>query len=221
MNWHILYIITLLLVTTFYDKEFLIIINNTQKQIALTRDKNENKAKLIILSKNGIFSALGFCSFNFITSIFGLFLCLLLGKNATILMYFQILCIGYVLYAGIKQMTQKSNLIIGNILTPPKNYINAFYSSLSYSMSRYELSLLLIAIVAQFYENANSIVDILFLITSIFVLQYIVSFIIILMCNCGKIVNFLTQNYCHNITRVAGFMLILLSSVNVKQILKF
>ena len=219
MNWHCLYFITLILINTFYYKEYLVIINNTKDQLSSIKQLQSPKSKLY-LSKIGLSTALGMSCCVFIVSLLAFFLCFLLKTNATILMYFQILCLGYILYIGIKQMTTKNNILDNSHFTTSKNIVDAFYDGFVNTLSKYELLFLIIATISQYYENIDNILDILFMMFALATLQFISSFVIILCCNNINIIKCITKN-ANFISRVAGFLLILMSSMNVKQILKF
>ena len=218
MNWYTLYFITLFLANTFYYKEYFVVINNTKKASSMASPSSP-KRKLYI-SKIGLLTTSGILCCTFGVSIFAVFLCFLLKNNATILMYFQILCLGYILYVGIKQMTIKFNEMTDNRLTSSTTRIDAFYDGFINSLSRYELLLLIMAIIAQYYENIGNVFDFLFIIFTFAILQFITSFIIIVICNSDKITNFIIKN-ANFISRTAGFILIILSSMSVRQILKF
>ena len=219
MNWHCLYFITLILINTFFYKEYLVIINNTKAQLSSIKQSQLQKHKLY-LSNIGLSTALGMSCCVFIVSLLAFFLCFLLKTNATILMYFQILCLGYILYIGIKQMTTKNNILDNSHFTTSKNIVDAFYDGFVNTLSKYELLFLIIATTSQYYENIDNVLDVLFIMFAFAILQFISSFVIILCCNNINIIKCITKN-ANFISRVAGFTLILLSSVNVKQILKF
>ena len=219
MNWHCLYFIALFLINIFYYKEYLVIINNTKAHLSSIKQLKLQKPKLY-LSKIGLSTALGMSCCLFIVSLLAFFLCFLLKTNATILMYFQILCLGYILYIGIKQMTTKSNMLENGHFTTSKNIVDAFYDGFVNTLSKYELLFLIIATISQYYENIDNILDILFMMFALATLQFISSFVIILCCNNINIIKCITKN-ANFISRVAGFLLILMSSMNVKQILKF
>ena len=219
MNWYCLYFIALFLINTFYYKEYLVIINNTKAQLSSIKQSQLQK-HTSYLSKIGLSTALGMSCCVFIVSLLAFFLCFLLKTNATILMYFQILCLGYILYIGIKQMTTKNNILDNSHFTTSKNIVDAFYDGFVNTLSKYELLFLIIATTAQYYENIDNILDILFMMFALATLQFISSFVIILCCNNINIIKCITKN-ANFISRVAGFALILMSSMNVKQILKF
>ena len=219
MNWRCLYFITLILINTFFYKEYLVIINNTKAQLSSIKQSQLQKHKLY-LSNIGLSTALGMSCCVFIVSLLAFFLCFLLKTNATILMYFQILCLGYILYIGIKQMTTKNNILDNSHFTTSKNIVDAFYDGFINTLSKYELLFLIIATTAQYYENIDNVLDVLFIMFAFAILQFISSFVIILCCNNINIIKCITKN-ANFISRVAGFLLILMSSMNVKQILKF
>ena len=219
MNWHCLYFITLILINTFFYKEYLVIINNTKAQLSSIKQSQQQK-HTSYLSKIGLSTALGMSCCVFIVSLLAFFLCFLLKTNATILMYFQILCLGYILYIGIKQMTTKGDISANSHFTTSKNIVDAFYDGFINTLSKYELLFLIIATISQYYENIDNILDTLFMMFALATLQFISSFVIILCCNNINIIKCITKN-ANFISRVAGFLLILMSSMNVKQILKF
>lgn len=219
MNWHCLYFITLILINTFFYKEYLVVIHNTKAQLSSIKQSQQQK-HTSYLSKIGLSTALGMSCCVFIVSLLAFFLCFLLKTNATILMYFQILCLGYILYIGIKQMTTKGDISANSHFTTSKNIIDAFYDGLINTLSKYELLFLIIATTAQYYENIDNVLDVLFIMFTFATLQFISSFVIILCCNNINIIKCITKN-ANFISRIAGFLLIFMSSMNVKQILKF
>ena len=125
MNWHYLYFITLILINTFFYKEYLVVIHNTKAQLSSIKQSQLQK-HTSYLSKIGLSTALGMSCCVFIVSLLAFFLCFLLKTNATILMYFQILCLGYILYIGIKQMTTKGDISANSHFTTSKNIVDGW-----------------------------------------------------------------------------------------------
>ena len=117
-------------------------------------------------------------------------------------------------------MTTKSNMLENGHFTTSKNIVDAFYDGFVNTLSKYELLFLIIATISQYYENIDNVLDVLFIMFALATLQFISSFVIILCCNNNKIISFIIKN-ANFISRIAGFLLILMSSMNVKQILKF
>lgn len=205
--WYIIYILMLLLAFIRPNKFILTIV-----KYSLT-----NKAIM-----NSISFILGACLYYCFVAIISIIICSILAYfQQTMLMFIQLLCLCYLCYVGITYMTEKKQKFsLQNSYCLAEKNRDIIQDGFIYMFSDFQFSSIIISVFFVFYSYKDSILDSLFLIVIIPIVCFLFYLFLIFVGKNKKIWN-LIENNIYALHNLSGFLLIILTSTNLKNVLKW
>jgi len=202
--WFIVYITTLFLFDVSPGVSFVITAKNTIK----------NKSLMI-----GLFTALGVATSDCLSALIGFFCCALLDQYKLIFQYAQMVGMSYLLYVGIRMMTAKQKEYkLEDAPSTSKYKLDAFKSGFLYTFSNIGIATVIITVISQFYQYVDGNVARFGLVMVVPVISFLTFALIAVCCYFLKLW-WLFGKKAYMMDRIAGFIIIILATTNMKAIL--
>ena len=204
LPWVLAYFFTLLVFDLSPGVSFVLTAKNTIKNKSL---------------KIGLFTALGVASSDGLTALIGFFFCTALQTHKTLFAYAQCLGVCYLLYVGMKMLASKGEkLSLEGGISMSKQKWEAFKSGFLCTFSNIGVAVVIVSVMSQFYDNVSHWYGYFGILLMVPVVSF-VSFALIA-CGCYFLkLWWLFSKYAGLLDKIAGFVIIILASTGVKEIL--
>ena len=204
LPWIITYLITLFVFDISPGVSFVLTAKNTIKNKSL---------------KIGLFTALGVASSDGLTALIGFFFCTALNTHKTLFAYAQCLGVCYLLYVGMKMLASKTErLSLDTGISMSKQKWEAYKSGFLCTFSNIGVAVVIVSVMSQFYDNVSAWYGY----AGLLVLVPCISFLSFAMVACGCYflkLWWLFSKYAGLLDKIAGIVIILLATSNIKEIL--
>lgn len=204
LPWVLAYFFTLLVFDLSPGVSFVLTAKNTIKNKSL---------------KIGLFTALGVASSDGLTALIGFFFCTALQTHKTLFAYAQCLGVCYLLYVGMKMLASKGEkLSLEGGISMSKQKWEAYKSGFLCTFSNIGVAVVIVSVMSQFYDNVSHWYGYFGILLMVPVVSF-VSFALIA-CGCYFLkLWWLFSKYAGLLDKIAGFVIIILASTGVKEIL--
>ena len=204
LPWVLAYFFTLLVFDLSPGVSFVLTAKNTIKNKSL---------------KIGLFTALGVASSDGLTALIGFFFCTALQTHKTLFAYAQCLGVCYLLYVGMKMLASKGEkLSLEGGISMSKQKWEACKSGFLCTFSNIGVAVVIVSVMSQFYDNVSHWYGYFGILLMVPVVSF-VSFALIA-CGCYFLkLWWLFSKYAGLLDKIAGFVIIILASTGVKEIL--
>ena len=167
----------------------------------------------------GLFTALGVASSDGLTALIGFFFCTALQTHKTLFAYAQCLGVCYLLYVGMKMLASKGEkLSLEGGISMSKQKWEACKSGFLCTFSNIGVAVVIVSVMSQFYDNVSHWYGYFGILLMVPVVSF-VSFALIA-CGCYFLkLWWLFSKYAGLLDKIAGFVIIILASTGVKEIL--
>ena len=204
LPWVLAYFFTLLVFDLSPGVSFVLTAKNTIKNKSL---------------KIGLFTAFGVASSDGLTALIGFFFCTALQTHKTLFAYAQCLGVCYLLYVGMKMLASKGEkLSLEGGISMSKQKWEAYKSGFLCTFSNIGVAVVIVSVMSQFYDNVSHWYGYFGILLMVPVVSF-VSFALIA-CGCYFLkLWWLFSKYAGLLDKIAGFVIIILASTGVKEIL--
>ena len=168
--------------------------------------------------KAGLFTAMGIATADFVVAILGYFFCATLELHQTAFKYTRMVGMMYLLYIGVKIMTSKRKNLATNNVSLSNGLFDAYKSGFLYNFSNIGMITITIGIVSQYYKYVSHWYGYFNLVLTIPIVSFSYFTCIAFLCNRFNLWK-LFDKHVAIFDKVAGFVIILLASTNMKSIL--
>ena len=202
-HWYIAYILTLFSFNLCPGVSFVATIKNTI----------ENKS-----FKVGMFTAMGVATADLLAGVLGYFFCATLEMHKMAFKYARMIGMMYLLYIGIKMMSSKRKTLSTSERSLSSSCLDAYKSGFLYNFSNIGMITITISVVSQYYKYITAWYGYVNLIITVPMVSFSYFTTIAFLCNYLNLWKFFEKRI-SIFDKVAGFVIILLASTNIKSIL--
>ncbi len=202
-HWYLTYILTLFSFNIVPGVSFIATIKNTIEQKSF---------------KAGLCTAIGVATADFIAAILGYFFCATLELHQTAFKYARMIGMMYLLYIGVKIMTSKRKNLADSNISLTSGFLDAYKSGFLYNFSNIGMITITIGVISQYYKYVSHWYGYANLVLSVPLVSFTYFTCVAFLCNFLNLWKFFDKHVAI-FDKIAGFVIILLASTNMKSIL--
>ncbi len=168
----------------------------------------------------GLFTVVGIMISNGLSSMIGFSVCSFFARYNQLFKYIQLIGTSYLLYVGVKMMTSKiESDLFDRDYGLSYDKIDAIKNGFLYTFSDIYRTIIIVAIVSQFYKVASRWYEYLYLLSTIPIISFVVFSVLAFGCRFSRLW-YVLKKYAESINKVIGFAIVILVATNIRNVLK-